>query len=317
MNFEHSRVLVTGGTGFVGAHLVERLVTEGAQVVSTFQTLQPKSYFSEMNLEKKVTLAQVDVNNFAALHHLITKFDIEYIFHLAAQPLVEVAYYNPHQTLTTNILGTINVLESARLYPRIKAVIVASSDKAYGKIAAGKYLETTPLQGDHPYEVSKSAADLIAQTYFKTYQIPITISRFGNIYGEGDLNFSRIIPGLMKSVLTNETIVIRSNGKFVRDYLHVEDVVSGYLRMAERIDQVKGETFNFGSFDTLSVLQVIKIAEETLGKKIVFDIQNTAQNEIPYQSLNFTKAKRKLGWQPEHTLSSSLKNIFRYYKNVI
>jgi CDP-glucose 4,6-dehydratase len=317
MNFRHARVLVTGGTGFVGAHLVERLVMEGAQVVTTFQTLQPESYFSRQRLESKVTMAQVDVNNFEAVHHIVTKFDIEYVFHLAAQPLVEVAYYNPRQTLETNISGTINVLESARLYPKIKAVIVASSDKAYGKLETGKYLETDPLRGDHPYEVSKSAADLITSMYFKMYQVPAVTSRFGNIYGAGDLNFSRIVPAIMKTAITGEKLELRSNGKFVRDYLHVKDVVSGYLLLAELIKKTKGEAYNFGSDDTLSVVELIKMAEPAIGKKIPYLIRNTSKNEIPYQSLDFTKAQTELGWKQRQTVSNSFADILMYYQGIL
>ena len=206
------KILVTGGTGFVGSHLVEELVKRGVTVITTYQTTNPKSYFIVQKLGEKVTIVKCDVCNFEIIFDIVTKFDIEYIFHLAAQPLVDVAYYNPKRTLYSNILGTINVLESARLFPKIKAVIIASSDKAYGKLSKKKYVETDPLRGDHPYEVSKSAADLISYSYFKTYMVPVVTTRFGNIYGEGDLNFSRIIPGIMKTVVNKEALNIRSNG---------------------------------------------------------------------------------------------------------
>jgi len=290
-------------------------VTQGAHVVSTFQISEPQSYFYYKHLEKNTILAQVDVKNFEVLHDLITKHQIEYIFHLAAQALVEVAYYNPKQTLETNILGTINVLESARLYPQVKAVIVASSDKAYGKLTGGKYKETDALRGDHPYDVSKSATDLITTTYATTYGVPAVVTRFGNIYGEGDLNFSRIIPGILESLISKKQLELRSNGSYVRDFLYVKDVVSGYLLLAKKIKQTKGKSFNFGTRDTLSVLELIHAIEKSLDQKVNYKIVNTSKNEIPYQSLNYAKVKL-LGWKPESTVANSIRQIYNYYQTV-
>lgn len=272
MTFKGKKILVTGGTGFVGSHLVKKLVELGAEVVTTNLLLEPNSYFVTEKLGEKVAIADIDITDFEALHDLITKTEPDYIFHLAAQALVDVAYYNPRRTLDSNIMGTVNVLESARLYPKIKGIVVASSDKAYGKTGQKKYVEETPLRGDHPYEVSKSAADLICTSYYRTYGVPVTVSRFGNIYGEGDLNFSRIIPGAVQALLKNETLMIRSDGKMVRDYLYVGDVVDGYLLLAEQIEKTKGEAYNFGSNETLSVLETIKMLEQSLKKKIPYKI---------------------------------------------
>ncbi|MFH2085538.1 MAG: GDP-mannose 4,6-dehydratase [bacterium] len=316
MKWQGKKVLVTGGTGFVGSHLVEKLVEFGAEVVTTNLLLEPKSYFVTQKLDEQVAVADVDITDFEALHDLITKTEPEYIFHLAAQALVDVAYYNPRRTLDSNIMGTVNVLESARLYPRIKGIVVASSDKAYGKTNQKKYMEETPLQGDHPYEVSKSAADLICYSYFKTYGVPVTVSRFGNIYGEGDLNTSRIIPGVLLALVRGETLQIRSDGKMVRDYLYVKDVVEGYLRLAEKIEQTQGEAYNFGSNETLTVLQVVKMLESSLGKKIAYKILNQAKNEIPYQSLNYDKVKRTLSWTPKNSISVTAKRMYEWYAKV-
>ncbi len=330
-NIQNSNILVTGGTGFVGSHLVEELVKHSPNVVTTFLTTNPLSYFSTQKLDKKVSMAHIDICDFDAVFDLITKCHIDYIYHLAAQPLVETAFYNPKQTLYTNIIGTINVLESARLFPKVMGIIIASSDKAYGKLSnnhkppgrwpdgllpgeRGKYLESDPLRGDHPYEVSKSSADLIAYSYYKTYNLPIVITRFGNIYGEGDLNFSRIIPGIMKSIITNEVLDIRSNGKYVRDYLYVKDVVNGYLMLSKNIQKVQGEAFNFGSEEILSVINLIKLIEKNLKKKVKYEILNTAQNEIPYQSLDYSKIRKMLGWKPKLSFSSTIKNIYKWYK---
>ena len=317
MNWKNKKVLVTGGTGFVGSHLVSRLIELGAEVVTTNLLLEPKSYFAEQKLGEKVAVANVDITDFDAIHDLITKTYPEYIFHLAAQALVDVAFYNPLRTLDSNIMGTVNVLESARLYPKIKGVVVASSDKAYGKTNQKKYIEETPLRGDHPYEVSKSAADLICYSYFKTYGVPVTVSRFGNIYGEGDLNTSRIIPGALIALSRGETLQIRSDGKMVRDYLYVRDVVDGYLMLAENIDKTQGEAYNFGSNETLTVLEVLKTLEKSLGKKIPYKILNQAKNEIPYQSLNFSKIEKAFGWKPKYTITATAEKMRVWYEDIL
>lgn len=315
---KYKTILVTGGTGFVGSHLVEELLKQEAKVITTYQGRDPHSYFMMQNMDKKSIMEGVDITDYDAVFDLVTKSEVDYIFHLAAQPLVETAYYNPRRTLDSNIRGTINILESARLYPHVKGVIFASSDKAYGKLETGKkYKEHDSLQGDHPYEVSKSAADLIAYSYFKTYGVPVVTTRFGNIYGEGDLNFSRIIPGIMKSLVLHEELPIRSDGTFVRDYLYVKDVVRGYLMLIEHIDEVKGEAFNFGSDDTMSVLEIIQAVESTLGKKIQYKIVNQAKNEITYQSLDYGKVSDKLGWKPQMTIKSVIPNVFKWYLDTI
>ena len=313
MYFKNKNVLVTGGTGFVGSHLVEELINQGANVVTTFLELDPLSYFFTQGLDKKTVMVPADVEDFEKMHDIITKNNIEYIFHLAAQALVETAFYNPKRTLTSNITGTVNILESARLYPKVKAAIVASSDKAYGKLEKGKYKEEDALRGDHPYEVSKSAADLICYSYFKTYGVPVIVTRFGNIYGEGDLNFSRIIPGAIESIVKNKQLDIRSNGKYIRDYLYVKDVVIGYLLLAKNINKIKGEAFNFGSNETLSVVEVLKLIEKSLKTKINYKILNSAKNEIPYQSLDYSKIKNQLGWSPKNTISSRINDILAWY----
>ena len=314
MNFKNQHILVTGGTGFIGSHLVEKLIKLDANVISTYQALKPASYFFSKKLNEKVIMAMADVGDFETIYNLVTKFQIDYIFHLAAQPLVEIAYFNPKQTLYTNILGTINVLESARLYPHVKGIIIASSDKAYGKLKKNKFIETDPLRGDHPYEVSKSATHLISYSYYKTYNLPAVVTRFGNTYGEGDLNFSRIIPGIMKSIVTNQILEIRSDGKYIRDYLYVDDVANGYLMLAANIDKIKGEAFNFGSNEILSVADLIKLVGKILGKKINYKVLDNTHNEIPYQALDYSKIKKNLGWEPKYSFSSTIKNIYHWYK---
>ncbi|OGK17517.1 hypothetical protein A2774_00825 [Candidatus Roizmanbacteria bacterium RIFCSPHIGHO2_01_FULL_39_12c] len=324
-NLKSKNILVTGGTGFVGSHLVEELVRLEANVVTTFISTSPLSYFFSQGLNKKVKMVHADVADFESMTDIVTKFETDFIFHLAAQALVETAYYNPRKTLESNITGTINILEAARLYPKVTGVIVASSDKAYGKIKSKvksqksklRYQESDPLRGDHPYEVSKSAADLISTAYYRTYNLPVVITRFGNIYGEGDLNFSRIVPGIIESVVQSKKLEVRSNGSYVRDYLYVKDVVSGYLLLADNIDKAQGEAFNFGSEESLSVIEVINRFEKILHKKIDFKILNSAKNEIPYQSLDYSKIKKVLGWKPKFNLMTVGKNIYFWYKKII
>src|SRR3989344_7731387 len=216
-SFKRKNILITGGTGLVGSHLIEALLPYKPQIIVPIRSLDPKSYFSSLNLDRQVIQIHADLTNYRRLQEIMINYHINYVIHLAAQALVSSAFYSPRQTLNTNIMGTVNILEAARHSPYVKGMIIASSDKAYGKLNR-PYKETDSLQGDHPYEVSKSSADLIAQSYFKTYQLPVVITRFGNIYGPGDLNFNRIIPGIIKSLLTGEKLLIRSDGTFVRDY---------------------------------------------------------------------------------------------------
>lgn len=316
MNLREKNILVTGGAGFVGGHLVEELINLKANVIVVDIIFNKNSYLlRDRSIDKKCVLIKQDICDYKKLLGLIKKYKIDFIFHLAAQALVQDAYEDPKYTLDNNILSTINILEAVRLNPQIKGLVVASSDKSYGKLKKQKYIETDPLSGDHPYDTSKSVTDLISTTYFKTYGIPVVVTRFGNIYGEGDLNFSRIIPGIMKSIIKNEQLNIRSNGKYIRDYLYVKDVVNGYLLLAKNINKVKGEAFNFGSDDTLTVIEVIKAIEKSLLKKINYKILNTAKNEIPYQSLDYSKIKKILGWRPKENIKSTAKKILEWYKN--
>ena len=312
-NMENKNILVTGGTGFVGSHLVESLIKLGANVIVVDINLDKKSYFFTEKLDLKSTVINLDICDYGKLLKLIEKYKIEFIFHLAAQAIVEVAYNDPKQTLENNIVSTINILEAVRINPKIKGLVVASSDKSYGKLHKDKYIETDPLSGDHPYDTSKSATDLITTTYCKTYGIPAVVTRFGNIYGEGDQNMSRIIPGIMNSIIKDQTLEIRSDGTFIRDYLYVKDVVAGYILLAQNIDKVSGQAYNFGSDDTLSVLELIEKVEKALGKKIKYKIQNTAKNEIPYQSLDYSKIKKEIGWEPKETVSSTASRILGWY----
>lgn len=305
-------ILVTGGAGFIGSHLAEALLAKHYNVVVPYIEIDSRSYFKTEKLYKNVVLQRVDIKNPHAVLDLFKKYAITYVFHLAAQTLVTVAYKDPYETLNTNIMGTVNILEAVRLHKSIRGVIFASSDKAYGKTDK-PYTENFPLKGDHPYDVSKSSADLIVQAYYKTYAVPVVITRFGNIYGEGDLHMDRIIPGICESIIKRETLQVRSDGNFIRDYIYVKDVVNGYITLLKNIDKIHGEAFNFSSKENLSVLALIRKAEKTLGVKIPYKILNVAKNEIPYQHLVDKKA-RKLGWKNNYSIESTLPEVLKWYK---
>jgi len=314
MDWENKNVLVTGGTGLIGGHLVESLLKKGSNIIVPYIELNSKSYFWLNKLQDEVNMVQCDIKDTAKVFDIVSKYEIDIIFHLAAQPLVPIAYINPEETLKTNIVGTISVLEAARKCPRVKTIIVASSDKAYGVNKNLPYTEDMPLQGKQPYDVSKSCADLIAQSYYVTYDLPVAITRFGNIYGPGDLNMNRIIPGAIKAAMTGETLVIRSDGKMIREYIYVKDVVKGYIILAENIDSVKGEAFNLSSGIRMSVLDVVNTISEIYGTKIEVDIQNTAKAEIPKQYLSYEKVKKAVGWVPTADIEAALKHTIEWYK---
>lgn len=311
------RIFVTGGTGFVGSHLVERLVQDGNTVMTTHLDLDPRSYFYTQNLQNKASMAHVDLVDFESLKDAIAHFETTHIFHLAAEAIVTTSYRNPRRTYESNIMGTVNVLEAARQLDTVEGIVVASSDKAYGTKDDhfSKYVESDRLNGIHPYEASKSAADLICYSYFKTYGLPIVVSRFGNIYGEGDMNFSRIIPGIMESVACASQLEIRSDGSFYRDYLYVKDVVDGYIKLALSVEKHAGEAFNCGSHENVSVLELLDIAEKVLNQKINYTILNQAKNEIPFQSLDYVKIRKTLGWKPESSLTETIPHIYQWYVN--
>lgn len=306
-------ILVTGGCGFIGSHLVEKLLNLGANVIVSHQDANPHSYFFKNNLNSKSVLVQQDIKDFKRTLDIISKYEIVYIFHLAAQSIVNTAYTNPLETFESNIMGTVNILESCRLYGKVKGIVVSSSDKAYGKIPKAREIDS--LVGNHPYESSKSAADLIAQTYFITYKLPVVVTRFSNTYGEGDLNFSRIIPGIMEAVVKNKILNIRSDGKYVRDYVYVGDITNALITILKGINKTKGEAFNVSSLENLSVIDLVKKVGEILKVRIKYKIFDEAVNEIPIQSINFNKITKYLGWKPQNNLTSTIPAIFNWYQN--
>lgn len=298
----------------MGSHLAESLVKLGARVFILDILMLPKSYFESQNLKHKTTVFMSDLRDIDALRKIIKENKITHIFHLGAQALVPLAFEDPRATFETNIMGTVNVLEAARELGSVEAVLVASSDKAYGKDCQNA-LETQKVFGDHPYDASKAATDMVAQTYFKTYGLPVVIARFGNIFGPGDLYFSRLVPGIMQAIVQKQTLQIRSDGQFRRDYLYVKDVAEGYVKMAENIQQIKGEAFNFSTNWNYSVIELIEKIGEISGAPCRYKILNIQKNEIPAQSLNSQKAKKVLSWQPKFAFQQAVKETFEWYQN--
>lgn len=307
------RIIITGGTGFIGSHVVEELLKKKFEIFVVDIKEDPHSYFALSHLKKRCHLEILDIRKRRNIFTYFNKIQPKFVFHLAAEPIVATSYKSPVATFETNIMGTIHVLEAARNIPSIKCTIIASSDKAYGKTKK-TYTESSPLHGDHPYDVSKSSADLIAQTYFKTYQTPSIITRFGNVYGEGDTHLDRIIPGICKAVITKQELKIRSDGTYIRDYLYVKDVALGYLTLLNNYQRILGEAFNFSSDTTLSVLDLVKKSETILHKTIPCTVLNTAKNEIPYQHLDDTKIQ-KLGWKRKYTFDQGFRRTYRWYKS--
>ena len=307
-------ILITGGCGFIGSHLVKRcLDAKASKIVVVDLVIEPYSYFLDEELDKQVTYERCNIINFEHIRSVITKHNINIVFHLAAQAIVDAAYYDPLGTINSNVIGTANVLEACRFFGKVESILVTSTDKAYGKLP--RVSEKNPISGDHPYEVSKTSADLIVRSYYKTYKLPIVVTRFGNVYGEGDINFSRIIPGIMEALINKKVFEIRSDGKYVRDYVYVEDVIDATLTLTKNIKRVQGEAFNISSYENLSVIEVVEKVENILGEKIKYKILFNAINEIPKQSVNFNKIKGTLGWKPKNNFKKTIPGILAWYRN--
>lgn len=310
-------VFVTGATGLLGSSLVPEICRLGANVICLVRDWVPMSKFLLNQLDKKVNIVRGDVEDFSVIERSLNEYEIDTVFHLAAQTIVSIANTSPISTFRTNIMGTVNVLEASRKLPGIKRILVASSDKAYGEQIKLPYTEKTPLQGTHPYDVSKSCADLISQAYFKTYNTPVCVTRFANFYGAGDLNFNRIIPGTIQSVIFNERPIIRSDGSYVRDYIYIEDAVRCYLLLAEKMEALKlfGEAFNFSQGVRLTVLEITNLILKLMGRRDLKPvILNEVQGEILHQYLSNEKAQKVLGWKPRYTLEEGLKKTIKWYK---
>ena len=314
------RTFVTGGTGLVGGWLVRRLVDLGADVVCLVRDWVPSSELlarGDRFPSDRVTIVRGDVRRQAALERILGEYEIDTVIHLAAQTIVGIANRNPVSTFDSNIRGTWALLEACRRSPLVKQIVVASSDKAYGECTELPYDEGTPLRGTHPYDVSKSCADLIAHTYANTYGTPVAITRCGNFYGGGDLNWNRIVPGTIRSVLRGERPIIRSDGQFVRDYFYVEDGAAAYTLLAEKLAadrSLAGQAFNFSNEIQVTVLDLTRRILALMGSTLEPDIQNRATHEIRHQYLSAAKARTELQWQPLFTLEEGLERTVAWYR---
>jgi CDP-glucose 4,6-dehydratase len=309
--------LVTGATGLVGAWLVKRLVEAKADVVCLVRDWVPQSELVRANMLEKVKVVRGDVRDQALLERALTEHEIDTVIHLAAQTIVPVAGRNPMSTFETNIAGTWSLLEACRRNPSVKQIVLASSDKAYGEQTKLPYDETTPLQGVHPYDVSKSCADLIGHSYAKVYGSPVVITRCGNFYGGGDLNFSRIVPGTIRSVLRGNRPVIRSDGQFIRDYFYVEDGAIAYMTLAEKLAEnrsLAGEAFNFSNEYEITVLDLVRQMLTLMKSKLEPEVRNEAAHEIRRQVLSAGKARRLLDWKPAFDLTQGLTRTVEWYR---
>jgi CDP-glucose 4,6-dehydratase len=311
------RVFVTGATGFLGSWMVRELRRRGAFVVGLVCDIPAEPLLFDEALSRPDFFVFGRLEDYDCLLRALNEYDIETVLHLAAQPLVGVALNEPRGTFEANIRGTWNMLEACRQVATVKRVVVASSDKAYGIAVRLPYDEEMPLEGRAPYDVSKRCADLIAQAYHTTYDLPVCVTRSANFYGGGDLNFSRIVPGTIRSVLRGEPPVLRSDGTPIRDYIFIRDVVDGYLTLAEAMEreEIRGRAYNFSIETPLSVLAITERILALMGRTDLPPvILNVAKAEIPEQHLSAARARRELGWRPRFGLEQGLAETVAWYR---
>jgi CDP-glucose 4,6-dehydratase len=309
---------VTGGSGLVGSWLVQRLADSGADVVCLLRDWVPQSELVRTGLIEKVKVVRGDIRDRETLERALGEYEVDTVIHLAAQTIVTIANRNPMSTFETNIAGTWNLLEACRRSPRVKQIVVASSDKAYGDQPSLPYDEQTPLQGQHPYDVSKSAADLIASSYAVSFGLPVAITRCGNFFGGGDLNWNRIIPGTIRSIIRGQKPVTRSDGQYIRDYFYVEDGAAAYMLLAEQLasrPELAGQAFNFSNEIQVTVSEIVANILRLMDSKLEAVILNEVSNEIRHQYLSAEKARRVLGWSPLYNLQDALIKTIAWYRD--
>lgn len=309
-------VFVTGCTGLLGSWLTHELVEQRARVVGLVRDSVPRTNFLRLRLNERISTVRGEVENYFLLERILNEYEVDTVFHLAAQSIVTIANRSPLSTFETNIKGTWSLLEACRRSATVKRILVASSDKAYGEQKELPYQENAPLCGVHPYDVSKSCADLLALTYWNTYRLPVCVTRCGNLFGGGDLNFNRIVPGTIRKALLNEPPIIRSDGTLKRDYFCVNDAAGAYLMLAEQMEKLGcyGEAFNFSHERPMTVLEITEVILGLMGKKKLKPIiRNEATGEILSQYLSAEKARKVLGWKPPDSLEAELKKTIEWY----
>lgn len=318
--WQDRNTLVTGGTGFLGWWLTSQLVANGANVTSLVRDIFPKSPSYLDSFDKKVSVVHGSLEDKGVIDRAINEYEIDTVFHLAAQAIVGVANQSPISTFETNIKGTWLLLEACRNTPHVTRVVVASSDKAYGNHELLPYDESFALRGNYPYDVSKSCADLIAFSYYNTYSLPVCVTRCCNLFGPGDLHFSRIIPGSMKSIINNQNPIIRSDGSPLRDFIFVKDIVNAYITLAEHMDDdsIHGSAFNFGTGEPVSALSLVQNILKVAGRTdLTPDIQNTVGGEVVHQYLSSERANTLLNWKPGASLLDRLAETYQWYQQLL
>lgn len=320
MKWKDRSVFVTGCTGLLGSWLCKELIARKVNVVGLIRDWVPRSVLINDHYIDKMNIVRGDLSDFSIIERALNEYEIDTVFHLGAQTIVGIANRNPLSTFETNIKGTWNILEASRRVSTVKKIITASSDKAYGDQPVLPYSEDTPLQGTHPYDVSKSCADLLAKTYHTTYGTPVCITRCGNFYGGGDMNFNRVVPGTIRSLAKDEQPIIRSDGSYIRDYFYVEDGVNAYLHLAEKMENknIHGEAFNFSNELQITVLELVKKIISLMGKETIEPkVLGIAKNEIKHQYLSAKKAREMLGWSPKYTLNEGLERTIQWYSKFL
>lgn len=313
-------VLITGATGHIGGWLVKHLLEVKADVVCLVRDWVPRCELVRTGLINKVKVVRGDLCDWELLRRSIGEYEINSVFHLAAQSIVSTANRDPVSTFETNIRGSWCLLEACRMNPSVKQVVVASTDKVYGESDHLPYVENTPLLAVYPHDVSKACAEMIANSYAATYGLNLAFTRLPNIYGGGDLNWTRIVPGTIRSIVRNEQPVINSNGKFIRDYLYVEDAVSAHLLLAEKLagnPDLRGQAFNISSETYLSVLELVERISKLMGSSLQPLVRDQAKNEIKNQYLSAQKARQMIGWQPLITMDEGLRRTIDWYKSFL
>ena len=313
-------VFVTGGTGLLGSWLVKQLLEAGATVTCLVRDWVPQSELVRSRRIEQVNTVRGDINDRELIERTLGEYEVEVVFHLAAQTIVGIANRNPVSTFSSNIAGTWNLLEACRRSPKVSSIVVASSDKAYGDQEHLPYNESMPLQGRHPYDVSKSCADLIAQTYAVSYNLPVAVTRCGNFYGGGDLNWNRVVPGTIRSIFRGQNPIVRSDGKFIRDYFYIEDGAAAYMLLAERLASdaaLRGQAFNFSNESQISVLEMVDLILGRMKSSLRPEVLNQASNEIRHQFLSAERARTILKWSPQFTLESGLDRTLSWYRDYL
>lgn len=319
-DFWHERpVAVTGATGFLGSHLTSALAALGARVVALVRDTVPSSAIRD-EWWPKVSIVTGAVEDQSLVERMLGEYEVATVFHLAAQTQVGVANRHPVPTYEANVRGTWALLEAARRSGMVRQIVTASSDKAYGEQAVLPYTEDMPLLAVNPYDVSKACSDLVAQSFARVHDVPVVVTRCGNIFGPGDTNWERLVPGTLRLLLNGQRPVIRSDGTMTRDYLYVVDGVLAYLRLAEALSEnpaLAGEAFNFSTESPLSVLQLVAMLQAATGTELEPDIRATVRHEIPHQYLSAAKARTMLGWEPRHGMAEAIAETVDWYRDAL